>query len=217
MIKGIIFDADGTLLESMPFWRGLMGIALKKHGIDFDDSIIDDIDYMSAYQACDYVIKLMNLDLTPEKMLADIKETVVDFYFNRVTLKPGIKEFVAKLKEQGIKMTVATGTDTPLVTAGLKRNGILDNFIEVLSCEDVGIRKTEPDIYRIALQHLGTEKEETIIFEDALYCAKTAKADGFRVVAVYDATEKKQDELKEVADFFMTDYDNYEGFMAKFN
>lgn len=217
MVKGIIFDADGTLLDSMPFWHGLMGEALRSLNVKPSKELNSEIEYMSPFQACEYVIDKFNIPITPEEMMNKMKMRIFNFYNSEVALKPGIKEFLEKLKGAGIKMTVATGTDSPLVSAGLKLNGILDYFEEVLSCADVGKRKNEPDIYRISLEHLGTEKVETIVFEDALYCLETAKADGFKVVAVNEKTERATEEMIAKSDFYMTDYNDFDGFMLKFN
>ena len=71
---------------------------------------------------------------------------------------------------------------------------MLDCFTAIFSCADLGLSgKGEPDIFRIALAHLGTERAETAVFEDALHAVRTAKADGFPVVGVYDPYEPEQE------------------------
>ena len=103
-------------------------------------------------------------------------------------------------------MCVATVTDRYLVEETLERLGVLHYFSEIFTCAEVGFGKDKPIIYRKALEHLGTKKDETIVFEDALFALRTAKADGFYTVGVYDRHEKRQDELKSLADYYILDF-----------
>ena len=77
--------------------------------------------------------------------------------------------------------------------------------MDILTCADVGYNKETPHIYRAALEVLGTSKEETVVFEDALHALTTAKKDGFKVAAVYDRYERNQTQMKENGDYYITD------------
>jgi beta-phosphoglucomutase-like phosphatase (HAD superfamily) len=103
-------------------------------------------------------------------------------------------------------MCVATVTDRYLVEETLERLGIRHYFSEIFTCAEVGFGKDKPIIYRKALKHFGTTKEETCIFEDALFALKTAKADGFTTVGVYDRHENRQNELQSLADYYIRDF-----------
>ena len=106
-----------------------------------------------------------------------------------------------------MKMCVATVTDKYLVEAALTRLQVRQYFGEIFTTAEVGCGKNHPTIYRVALDYLGTEKCETLVFEDAFHALMTAKGDGFPVAAVYDEHEVRQEELKEIADLYITDFD----------
>jgi hydroxymethylpyrimidine kinase/phosphomethylpyrimidine kinase len=106
-------------------------------------------------------------------------------------------------------MCVATVTDRYLAEAALTRLNIRQFFSEIFTTAEIGCGKNNPAIYRTALSYLGTPKEETAVFEDALHALVTAKNDGFRVVGVYDAHEKRQAEMRAEADYYISDYAHF--------
>ena len=103
-------------------------------------------------------------------------------------------------------MCVATVTDRYLVEETLERLGVRHYFSEIFTCAEVGFGKDKPVIYQKALEHLGTEKSDTYVFEDMLFALNTAKTDGFHTVGVYDRHEVHQDELKELSDYYVLDF-----------
>ena len=110
------------------------------------------------------------------------------------------------MKKQGVKICLATATDRYQVEAALKRCCMEHFFSEIFTCTDVGHGKDEPVIFRKAMDYLGTTRANTVVFEDAYHAAKTAKADGFVTVAVYDSHEEKQKELQALSDFYFENY-----------
>lgn len=106
-------------------------------------------------------------------------------------------------------MCVATVTDRATSEDVLSRLNVREYFSEIFTCNQVGFGKESPEIYRQALEHLKTEKSETVVFEDALYAMKTAKKDGFKLAAVYDEHEQEQEEVKEISDYYITDFDSF--------
>ena len=109
-------------------------------------------------------------------------------------------------------MCIATATDRYQVEAVLTRCGMESFFSEIFTCTDVGHGKDEPIIFQKAMNCLGTTKANTVVFEDAYHAAKTAKADGFITVAVYDSHETKQAELHSVSDCFIESFTQTEYF-----
>jgi HAD superfamily hydrolase (TIGR01509 family) len=89
------------------------------------------------------------------------------------------------------------------VEVALRRCGVLSYFGEIFTCNEVGHGKDEPHIFEAALRFLGTERAETIVFDDALYALRTAKAAGFPVAAVYDSHENAQAEVQTLADVYL--------------
>ena len=82
----------------------------------------------------------------------------------------------------------------------------------IFTCGEVGSGKDEPEIYRTAMEHFGARRSETLVFEDAMYAIKTAKADGFLVVGVADESEKQQDKVRSLSDCYIESFENTEDF-----
>lgn len=210
MINGAIFDLDGTLLDSMGVWEVYGTGYLESLGVAAKPGLNETIIRMSLAQGCEYLRREYNLPLTVKQIAEGINDMVYDEYAFRVQPKPGAVKFVRKLFDRGIKMAVATATDEPLVSAALKRIGILDCFGKIFTCTKVGHGKDEPIIYNEALSFLGTDKSDTVVFEDALHCAFTAKNAGFRVIGIQDDFEKKSDEMRELCDGFYMSFEEFD-------
>ena len=206
-IKGAIFDLDGTILDSMFIWSEIGYKFLEKKNIHLPAGADEQFTTMSLMEAAEYYIKHFDNTATIEGIVADINSLVENFYFNEVLKKPGIEEFLEFLKNRGVKMCVATATDKYMVENALERNGLLHYFSEIYTCNGVGAGKNSSLIYDISLEHLGTTKEETFVFEDALYAIETANKAGYNIVGIKDVSEKADPEvIKGYCNYFINNY-----------
>ncbi len=206
-ISGAIFDLDGTILDSMFIWNEIGYKFLENKNIQAPPGADKEFIKMSLKQAAEYYIEHFDNTATIDSIINDINKLVESFYFNEVVKKPGVSEFLEMLKNRGVKMCVATATDKYLVEKALERNGLLHYFSEIFTCNGVGAGKDTPVIYNKALEHLGTDKETTFVFEDALYAIKTAKKAGFKLVGISDVSEKADPEIiKSYCDCFINNY-----------
>lgn len=212
MITGAVFDVDGTLLDSMSIWDTIGEDYLRSIGYIPRENLNEVFKDMSLQQAARYYQTEYGVTLSMEEIMDGVNSLLERFYREQAPLKPGAGEFVRELSRRGVKLCVATATERPLVEAALARCGVLGYFEDILTCTTVGRGKDEPLIYREALKRLGGEQPSTLVFEDALYATRTAKADGFPVAAVYDSHEKWQEELKALADIYLTDFSDFDSF-----
>lgn len=212
MIKGAIFDVDGTLLDSMHIWDTIGEDYLRSLGYEPEERLNEKFKRLSLQQAAEYYRSAYGVPLSVQEICDDVNRWIDAFYRNEAQLKPGAAGFIQRLAGMGVKLCIATATDEYLVEAALERCGILRYFSGLYTCTGVGSGKDEPYIYRAALDHLGTLKQETLVFEDALYALKTAKDDGFAAAAVYDCHEREQQKLQTLADYYISDYSNCEYF-----
>lgn len=212
MIAGAIFDVDGTLLDSMSVWDTIGEDYLRSIGYISRENLNETFQAMSLQQAARYYQTEYGVTLSVEEIMDGVNGLLERFYREQARLKPGAGEFVRELSRRGVKLCVATATERPLVEAALARCGVLGYFEEILTCTNLGHGKDEPLIYREALKRLGGERPSTVVFEDALHAARTAKADGFPVAAVYDSHEKRQEELKALADIYLMDFSDFDSF-----
>ncbi len=206
-ITGAIFDLDGTLLDSMYIWSEIGLKFLENEGVTPPPGASEEFVKLSLVQAAEFYIK----NYAPHKTVMDIVKSinalVEDFYFQQVLLKDGVREFLDFLKNKNVKMCIATATDKYMVEKALERNGILEYFSEIFTCTSVGAGKDTPVIYDKALEHLGTEKDTTFVFEDALYAIETANKANYKIVGIYDVSEGADPEkVKELCDVYINDY-----------
>ena len=212
MLKGAIFDFDGTLFDSMFIWNTAGDVYLRSIGIEPRGDLQKVLKPMSLFQSATYIRECYQIPLTVEEIMDGVNRTVEDFYFHTVQPKKGVVAFLEQMKKQGVRMCIATATDRYQVEAALKRCGMESFFSEIFTCTDVGHGKDEPIIFQKAIEYLGTTKADTVVFEDAYHAAKTAKADGFITVAIFDSYEMKQAELHSVSDCFIENFTQTEHF-----
>lgn len=203
-IEGAVFDMDGTLLDTMPIWEHATESYLVGKGIEVEEKLSETLFTMSMKQGAAYVKEKYGVSESIEELVSATNAIVAEAYRSSAEAKPGVPEFLEKLKQRGVKMVVATSTDRVHAEAALKRTGIYDYFERIFTCTEVGEGKSKPDIYEAALAELGTNRAATWVFEDALYAIKTAKKAGFRTVGLYDETSRKeQEEIRRTADIYL--------------
>ena len=206
MIKGAIFDLDGTLLDSMFIWDTIGEDYLRSLGKEPHEDLKETFMTLTLEEAAEYYREHYGVTLSVKEIVDGVNAMVEGIYRTKVTLKPGIADYLRWLKENGARMCVATVTDRYLVEETLERLGVRHYFSEIFTCAEVGFGKDKPIIYQKALEHLGTAKEETYVFEDMYFALNTAKTDGFPTVGVYDRHEAHQDELRGLADYYVLDF-----------
>lgn len=199
--KYAIFDMDGTLIDSMVFWKNLATEYLTSKGIlQIPADILEQIKPMTMSESAALFRREFGLTGDVE---AQMNEMMEDHYRNDIPLKPGVWEYLENLHRQGVRMCVASATAEHLMESCLTRLGVREHFEFLLSCETVGAGKRSPLVYHEAARRLGAAPREIAVYEDALYAVQTAKAAGFHVVGVYDdsaadswqAIEQESDEV----------------------
>ena len=205
MIQGIIFDFDGTLFDSMFIWDTAGETYLRSIGKEPAEDLQSVLKPMSLYQSAAYLKERYDIPLSVEEIMDGINRTVQGFYLDTVMPKPGVVELLEELSCRGMRMCIATATDRCQVEAALVRCGMRHFFSAIFTCTEVGSGKDEPLIFRRAMEHLGTNRSNTLVVEDAWHAVRTAKEDGFLVAAVYDACERMQRSIREAADVYLTD------------
>lgn len=205
-ITGAIFDFDGTLFDSMHVWKGIRYKFFEWIGVEITEKDKKLFEGLFLRESFMLAIDRFNLNLTYEELLSKLFDYIKSRYLTETEPKNDIIGFLEKLKANGVKMGIATATGEPALLAVLEKYNMVHYFSAIYSTYTVGASKTEPKVYDVVLEELGTLKETTWVFEDALYAAKTAKANGYNVVGIYDKSEPKQDELKALVDFYIYNY-----------
>lgn len=203
MIKGAIFDVDGTLLDSMEIWEDVAIRYLKSIGVEAEPDLPEVMFTMSLPEGAAYVKEHYRLTRETDEIIQGVLDIIRKYYEETAPLKPGVTKILEELSRKRIPMTVATSNNKEAVEAAFKRLGIASYFSRIFTCEEVGAGKTRPDIYMKAAEYMGTRPEETVIFEDVLHAIRTAKKAGFLAVGLYDeASKADQEEIKKEADWY---------------
>ena len=203
--KGAIFDMDGTLLDSMPVWERLTQRYLSRFDLHITDADYAATEGFSQPQVARYFIeRYPQLPLDEQTMLDGMDELIRTRYARMARPRVGALRFLDGLRARGVKMAVATLTARRHAEKALRDLGMMGYFDFMLTIEDVGVSKYEPDIYLRAAERLGLAPAECVVFEDAPYAGATAKRAGFRVCGMaepaYAAGER---ELRAASDFFV--------------
>ena len=211
-IKCAIFDFDGTLFDSMFIWDSVGEIYLRSLGKEPKQTMREDVRALSLYQSACYFKREYELPASAEEIMTGINQTIEHFYIHEVLPKPGVVDFLERMKKSEIPMCIATASDRYQIEAALSRCGMAHYFEAIFTCSEVGHGKDEPVIFRKAMEYFGADRNNTILFEDAIHAIQTAKADGFTVAAVFDNSEKRQAEIRDLADCYIADFEHTEEF-----
>jgi HAD superfamily hydrolase (TIGR01509 family) len=190
----------------MHIWKGVKFQFFDRIGLVLNEEQREEFKKLFLLDAIELAKTRFDLKMTDKELFDEFFTLIKEKYLADTKPKNDIVEFLEKLKAKGVKMGIATATGEPALIAVLEKFNMLHYFEEIYSTYTVGASKTEPKVYDVVLNELGTEKETTWIFEDALYAAKTAKAHGYNVVGIYDKSEPEAEALKNLVDKYIYNY-----------
>ncbi len=219
-IRGGIFDMDGTLINSLIVWEDIWSGIGKKFLSDESFRPSLELDKAVRTVVLDDAMALINdrysLADDPKKVTEVATEIIRDFYENKLEPKDGVVEFLKYLQANGVKLCIASASSPELVRVALRRCGIEEYFCGIVTCEDVGKGKDHPDVFLAAKDFLGTDIDDTFVFEDSFVALESAKRAGFKTVGVYDRCNFEHGRLKEASSLFIGEGADFSSLMGKF-
>ena len=216
MGKGAIFDADGTLIDSMPIWEDAGARFLAGLGIKAQENLGEIMFRMSLDEGAAYLKKTYNLDMTEERVKKGILGVINDFYVNQVQPKAGAREFLKELSSRKIPMYIATSSNREHIRAAFERLGMYEYFDGMITCEEAGAGKREPTIFLLAAQRMGLEPGDIFVFEDVIHAVRSAGSAGFVTVGVYDEASASDNEaMRAESSIYLHSLENWEKFRAE--
>ncbi len=202
-VNAAIFDMDGTLVDSLYVWNVVWSAFGERYRGDksFMPSREDDkaVRTLLLKEAMELIHKNYGMGKSGKELLDFANEIIEEFYENTVELKPGAREFLENLKDNGTKMCIASATERRLIMLAMKHCDIEKYFLKVFSCGDVGKGKDQPDIFLEACAFLGEKPENTWVFEDSLTAIETAVGIKMPTVGIFDSNNFGQERIKDIS------------------
>lgn len=198
-MKYIIFDLDGTLIDSMPVWRGTGSGFLKNHNFPVPANLMDVVKTQTIWQTAEWFRSELGVPMAAADIVNEIVESVVQAYRHSIPLKKYAKEYLEQKQKEGIQMCILTASEADYIYPALDRLDIRKYFSHVLTCTELRKFKDNGEAYLAAMELMGGTLAETVVFEDAYYAVKGAKSVGFSVYAVLDEAIREDDTDKIIA------------------
>lgn len=206
-IQAVIFDLDGSLVDSMWIWKQIDIDYLGRFGYRLPETLQSEIEGMSFLETALYMQKRFEIPQKVEEMIADWNRMAWDKYENEVFLKPGAAQFLQECKNRNIKLGIASSNSRELVENVIQARGLQGLFGCIMTGSDNVRGKPAPDIYLCAAKGLAVEPEYCLVFEDIVQGIMAGKNAGMRVCAVEDTYSAHQrEEKRQLADYYIEDY-----------
>lgn len=203
-IDAVIFDLDGTLVDSMWMWESIDKEYLERFHIPLPEDMAKQIEGMSFSETAVYFKNRFNIPDSLEQIKSDWNQMAWDIYLNRVPVKDGVLPFLELLRSKHIPAGIATSNSRELVDLIIEKHHMKDYFSSIRTSCEVAMGKPSPDIYLLVANDLGADPTRCLVFEDILVGIMAGKNANMKVCAVYDKySENEQDEKIKLADYFV--------------
>lgn len=207
-VKGVIFDLDGTLVDSMWVWDAIDREFLGRYGYSVPEGLGRAIEGMSFTETAHYFKAHFTLPLSVEEIKTCWNEMAYDKYCHQVPLKKGVEGFLKWLQYKKIRLGIATSNSRHLVEQVMRCHGIEKYFDSITTACEVSVGKPAPDIYQKVAKDLKLLPSECLVFEDIPAGIMAGKAAGMRVCAVEDEMSMGlKDEKIRLSDYYIKDYE----------
>lgn len=200
--EAAIFDFDGTIAHTHHIWKLVDQEFFESRGIPYTPEIGKILSPLGFEKGAEWAIDTYGLQEDPKEIVAEWKELSKSFFVNSVQLRPGVVDFIGKLKEKGISTALATVNEPELLALLEPRLHLSTLFDTQVFAADVGSAKDEPYLYLETLTRLRAQAEKTILFEDIPLAIQTGNSIGLTTYAV-NCEDEHQDieKLSVLADF----------------
>lgn len=209
-MKAILFDMDGTLLDSMHAWYAAEMGYLKDAGVDPDDVDYNELVISGTQALVEYLQDHLGVDVDPHAMRRHSLEVMARYYDRDVEPKDGVQQMLDAFRDMDIPMAIGTSTPGVLSEMALETTELRSYFDFVLSASDCGISKNVPQFYELAAREFGVSTEEIVFFDDALFALRAAHDAGCFTVGVYDdAYGQDEEAVAREADAFIYQFSDF--------
>jgi HAD superfamily hydrolase (TIGR01509 family) len=201
--RAVIFDLDGVLADSEPWWNEIDAKLLAEYGVTYRGEYHQKVLGVSYRLAVEFYKKAFHLSASTDELMRRRAEIATDFFANRVGLFPSAKEILDELRRMNLRLAVATSSVSASARPFLDRHQLTELFDVIVTGDEVERGKPHPDIYLCAAEKLGVAAEACVVIEDALSGIAAAKAAKMRVAAIPDRRFVDPREYEKQADYVL--------------
>ena len=203
--RAIIFDLDGVLADSEPWWNEIDAKMLAEHGVTYKGEYHRDVLGVSYRIAIEFYKKKFGLSAPTEELMKCRGEIATEYFANRVGLFPSTKDVLTELREVKLRLAVATSSVSASARPFLDRHQLTQFFEVIITGDEIERGKPEPDIYLRTAEKLGVGADECLVIEDSLSGIAAARAAKMRVAAIPDRRFVDPRQYEKEADYVLND------------
>jgi HAD superfamily hydrolase (TIGR01509 family) len=203
--RAIIFDLDGVLADSEPWWNKIDAQLLREYGATYHGEYHREVLGVSYPIAIEFYKKKFGISAPTEEMMKRRGEIATEFFANRVGLFPSTKKVLEELRDMKLRLAVATSSVSTSARPFLDRHQLTSFFDVVITGDEIERGKPAPDIYLQTAKKLGIAAEECLVIEDSLSGIAAAKAAKMRVAAIPDRRFVDPRDYEQESDYLLND------------
>lgn len=186
MIKGVIFDMDGTMFDTERMWATFWKPALDALGLPYKEGLAEAERGTAGETSRQIVRSFYGEDCDAEAVIASLHRVADDAFASPVPKKPGLDELLNWLEERSIPMAVASSSRRYIIDRNLANWGMEHFFSAIISGQQVTHSKPDPEIFLLAAEQLGVSPADCLVLEDSYNGVRAGAAGGFVTVMVPD-------------------------------
>ncbi len=202
-LRAVIFDLDGILADSEPWWNEIDSKLLAEYGVIYRGEYHREVLGVSYRLAVEFYKKAFGLSASIEELMRRRGEIATEFFANRVGLFPSTKRTLERLRDMKVRLAIATSSVSASARPFLDRHGLTPFFDVIVTGDEIERGKPDPDIYLRAAKKLGIGADACLVIEDALSGLAAGKAAGMRVAAIPDRRFVDARDYEKEADYVL--------------
>lgn len=203
----LIFDLDGTLIDSNGVWVEVDKIFLARRNAPYTKEYYEGVAHTILTNCAIFTKEYLNLSESCEEIIAEWMELAQGQY-NDVPLKPGVRAYLERCREAGHRMVIFTASVPEHCRVAIENHGLAPYFEKIIYAQELGVDKKSPAIFRRVAEMLQVSPRDCVLFDDSLSACKAAKAAGMTVVGVHDPVFRDSEpDMRELCDQYITGFD----------
>lgn len=203
----LIFDLDGTLIDSNGVWVEVDKIFLARRNAPYTKEYYDGVAHTILTNCAIFTKEYLNLSESCEEIIAEWLDLARGQY-NDVPLKTGVRAYLDRCREAGHRMVIFTACVPEHCKAAIEHHGLAPYFERIIYAQEMGVDKKSPAIFRKVTEMLQVAPKDCVLFDDSLSACKAAKAAGMTVVGVHDPFFKDSEpDMRELCDQYIMGFD----------